>query len=140
MGWVYGSRMTQIYVHLSGRDQDNAILKAYGIEVREERSIESQKPSLCPRCREPNDPKAKFFWKCGMILDRSLTEEKLKEEAREIETAIMKSDVVDTPTKRIVETFPDDFKDLILETVLKQIVKNPELKDRFQRELIKEEK
>ena len=140
MGWVHGSRMTQTYVHLSGRDQDNAILKAYGIEVKEERPIESQKPSLCPRCREPNDPKARFCWKCGMILDRSLTEEKLKEEAREIETAIMKSDVVDTPTKRIVETFPDDFKDLILETVLKQIVKNPELKDRFQRELIKEEK
>ena len=140
MGWVHGSRMTQTYVHLSGRDQDNAILKAYGIEVKEERPIESQKPSFCPRCREPNDPKARFCWKCGMILDRSLTEEKLKEEAREIETAIMKSDVVDTPTKRIVETFPDDFKDLILETVLKQIVKNPELKDRFQRELIKEEK
>ncbi len=140
MGWVHGSRMTQTYVHLSGRDQDNAILKAYGIEVKEERPIESQKPSLCPRCREPNDPKARFCWKCGMILDRSLTEEKLKEEAREIETAIMKSDVVDTPTKRIVETFPDDFKDLILETVLKQIVKNPELKDRFQRELNKEEK
>ena len=25
------SRMTQTYVHLSGRDQDIAILKAYGI-------------------------------------------------------------------------------------------------------------
>ena len=60
----------------------------------------------------------------------------LSELYKEIETAIMKSDVVDAPTKRIVETFPDDFKDLILETVLKQIVENPELKDRFQRELI----
>ena len=95
----------------------------------------SQKQSLCPRCREPNDPKARFCWKCGMILDRSLTEKKLKDEAKEIETAIMKSDVVDAPTKRIVETFPDDFKDLILETVLKQIANNPELKEKFQREL-----
>ena len=136
MGWVHGSRMTQTYVHLSGRDQDNAILKAYGIAVKEEKPIESQKPSLCPRCKEPNDPKARFCWKCGMILERSLTEKKLKDEAKEIETAIMKSDVVDAPTKRIVETFPEDFKDLILETVLKQIVENPELKDRFQRELI----
>ena len=35
----------------------------------------------------------------------------------------------------IVETFPDEFKDLILETVLKQIAENPELKERFQKEL-----
>ena len=89
---------------------------------------------------EPNDPKARFCWKCGMILDRSLTEKKLKDEAREIESAIMQSEVVDAPTKRIVETFTDEFKDLILETVLKQIVENPDLKERFQRELIEEEK
>jgi integrase/recombinase XerD len=136
MGWVHGSRMTQTYVHLSGRDQDNAILKTYGIEVKEERPIESQKPSLCPRYKETNYTKAKFCWKCCMILDRSLTEKKLKEEAREIETAIMKFDLVDTSTKRIVETFPDDFKDLILETVLKQIADNSELKEKFQRKLI----
>ena len=135
MGWVHGSRMTQTYVHLSGRDQDNAILKAYGIQVKDEKPIESQRPSLCPRCKEPNDPKARFCWKCGMILDRSLTEKKLKDEAREIESTIMKSEVVDAPTKRILESFPDEFKDLILETVLKQIVENPQLKERFQREL-----
>lgn len=68
--------MTHPYVHLSGRDKDNAVLKAYGIEVKEERPIESQKPSLCPRYKEPNDPKAKFCWKCNMILDRTLTEKK----------------------------------------------------------------
>ena len=73
-----------------------------------------------------------------MILDRSLTGKKLKDEAKEIETAIMKSDVVNAPTKRIVEAFPDDFKDLILETVLKQIDNNPELKERFRVELQKE--
>ena len=135
MVWVHGSRMTQTYVHLSGRDQDSAILKAYGIAVKEERPIESQKPSLCPRCKEPNDPKARFCWKCGMILDRSLTERKLKDEAKQIEDTIMKSEVVDTPTKKIIEAFPEDFKDLILETVLKQIVGNPDLKERFQREM-----
>ena len=71
-----------------------------------------------------------------MILDRSLMEKKLKDEAKENETAIMKSDLVDTSTKRIVETSPDDFKDLILETVLKQIADNSELKEKFQRKLI----
>ena len=122
-------------MHLSGRDQDNAILRAYGIEIKEDNPIETQRPSPCPRCKEPNDPKARFCWKCGMILDKSLTERKLKEEAKQIEDTIMKSQVVDAPTKKLIETFPADFKDLILETVLKQIVENPELKARFQREL-----
>ena len=135
MGWIHGSRMTQTYVHLSGRDQDNAILKAYGIEVKDENPIESQKPFPCPRCKEPNDPKARFCWKCGMILDSSLTEKKFKDEAKEIETAIIKSDVVDAPTKKIVESFPEEFKDLILETVLKQIMENPGMKEKFQKEL-----
>ena len=73
-----------------------------------------------------------------MILDKSLTEGKLKEEAKRIEDTLMKSEVVDASTKRIIETFPADFKDLILESVLTQIVKNPELKERFQKELIKQ--
>lgn len=66
-----------------------------------------------------------------MVLDRSLTEKKLKDEAREIETAIIKSEVVDAPTKRIVATFPDEFNDLILETVLEQIMENPERRRGF---------
>ncbi len=75
-----------------------------------------------------------------MIPDRSLTEKKLEDEAKQIEDTIMKSEIVDTPTKKIIETFPEDFKDLILETVLKQIVENPELKERFQRELVEDKK
>lgn len=51
-GWVHGSRMTQTYVHLSGQDQDNAILRAYGIEIKEDNPIETQRPSLCQRCME----------------------------------------------------------------------------------------
>lgn len=70
-----------------------------------------------------------------MILDISLTEGKLTEEAKQIEDTIMKSEVVDAPKKKIIEEFPSDFKGLFLETVLKQIVKNPELKERFQKEL-----
>ncbi|MCL5439619.1 MAG: site-specific integrase [Candidatus Thermoplasmatota archaeon] len=140
MGWVHGSRMTQTYVHLSGRDQDRAILKAYGIEIKDEKPIEASMPLVCPRCNEPNDKINRFCWKCGMILDKTLTEKKLKEEAKEIEDSLMKSDAVDGSTKKIIETFPSDFKDLILETVLKQIVENPDLKERFQKEMFRKAK
>ena len=47
----------------------------------------------------------------------------------------MKSEVVDAPTKNLIESFPADFKDLILESGLTQIVKNPEQKERFRKEL-----
>ncbi|MEM3676454.1 MAG: zinc ribbon domain-containing protein, partial [Thermoplasmataceae archaeon] len=114
--------MTRVYIHDNSKETDKAILKAYGIEVDEYNAIiQESKPLKCLRCSEPNDPKARFCWKCGMILDKTLTEKKLKDEAMEIESTLMKSKVVDAPTKKIIEDFPDDFKDLILETVLKQI-------------------
>ncbi|MEM4067454.1 MAG: tyrosine-type recombinase/integrase [Candidatus Micrarchaeaceae archaeon] len=85
MGWAHGSKMSQTYVHLSMRDQDRAILKAYGIDLKEERNIEKEQPLKCPRCGEPNDKVNRFCWKCGMILDKTLTEKKLMEEMKEIE-------------------------------------------------------
>jgi integrase len=131
MGWVHGSRMTQTYVHLSGRDQDNAILKAYGIEVPEEKPIETDKPVNCPRCKEPNDNKSRFCWKCGMVLDKSITETKLREDAKVIEKSILSSEAVDNMTKEIVKEFPEEFKDLIIESVLQKIINSPDLRAKF---------
>ncbi len=37
-GWVQDSDMASVYVHLSGRDVDRAILKIYGMEMEEEES------------------------------------------------------------------------------------------------------
>ncbi|MEM3488954.1 MAG: hypothetical protein QXO75_04775 [Nitrososphaerota archaeon] len=137
MGWIHGSKMSHTYVHLSMRDQDNAILKAYGIEVKEGKKIETEQPMKCPRCGEPNDQVNRFCWKCGMILDKTLTDKKMKEEAKEIESSLLKSQVVDNSTKKIIQEFPLEFKDLIIETVLKQIVESPELRERFQGEIAK---
>ncbi len=39
MGWVHGSRQTRTYIHLSMRDHDNAILKAYGIKQMRIKSL-----------------------------------------------------------------------------------------------------
>lgn len=52
----------------------------------------------------------------------------IKNETKEIEATLMKFNVVDQPRKRIIELLPDDFKDLILEIVLKQMVENSEMK------------
>jgi len=53
-GWVQGSDMASIYVHLSGRDVDNALLKVYGIKNGEEKQESLLKPKSCERCGEAN--------------------------------------------------------------------------------------
>lgn len=68
LGWTPGSDMASIYVHLSGKDMDNAVKAMYGIEDPET-PIDTMKPGKCPRCNEMNAPKGLYCWKCGMILD-----------------------------------------------------------------------
>ncbi len=54
-GWVQGSDMASIYVHLSGRDVDHAILKLYGITNDENQNDGTKmKPKSCPR-RSPGE-------------------------------------------------------------------------------------
>lgn len=70
-GWRQGSRMPSTYVHLSGRDVDNAVLGVYGLK-----EVESEEPKLkpreCPRCRWLNTVDAKYCSRCGLILDVSI--------------------------------------------------------------------
>jgi len=67
-GWVNDSRMASVYVHLSGKDVDEALLKAKGIEVSKEEKPK-QAVKVCPKCNEPNSYLAHFCKKCGSPLD-----------------------------------------------------------------------
>ncbi|MGC8547252.1 MAG: tyrosine-type recombinase/integrase, partial [Thermoplasmata archaeon] len=69
MGWIHGSRQTRTYVHLSLRDQDNAILKAYGIKVNEDQSIKEDRPKECPRCHTLNPSNARYCRNCWLPFD-----------------------------------------------------------------------
>lgn len=79
-GWVQASDMASIYVHLSGRDVDNALLKVYGIKNNEEKEESQLKPKNCPRCNEVNSFNNKFCSKCGMILDEELRNKKIQQD------------------------------------------------------------
>jgi len=83
LGWTQSSRMPAIYVHLSGRDTDSAILKLYGIKL-EDNSKETQelKPKVCARCNTSNEATNKFCKTCGMILDSNMREEIIKNELK----------------------------------------------------------
>ena len=78
-GWKQGSEMPSTYVHLSGRDIDDAVLGVYGLK-----KTVSEKPKLtpriCPRCNVSNAYDAKFCSGCGLALDISAAAQ--MEEAR----------------------------------------------------------
>ncbi|MBI5355918.1 MAG: tyrosine-type recombinase/integrase [Candidatus Aenigmarchaeota archaeon] len=67
-GWAGDSRMASIYVHLSGKDIDNAVLGLYGLKPKVSQD-DNPKPKMCLRCSTNNSPSAKLCGKCGMVLD-----------------------------------------------------------------------
>ncbi len=60
-GWMQGSKEAATYVHLSGRDMDDATLKYYGIKNEEETPQSKFKPK--------NSPDSKFCSSCSLGLD-----------------------------------------------------------------------
>ena len=67
-GWTQSSKMASIYVHLSGRDVDDAILKLYGKKSIEKNKQEEIKTKTCVRCNEINSFDAKYCKRCGFSL------------------------------------------------------------------------
>ena len=134
MGWVHGSRQTRTYVHLSLRDQDNAILKAYGIKVPENETIQEDKPKECPRCHTLNPSDAQYCRNCWMPFDIKTAIE-IEEKEREIERKIKESSVIDSMVKELIDKAPETAKIQLLNTILESIMKNPELLRKFRAEL-----
>jgi len=66
-GWTQGSKMPQIYVHLSARDLEKPLLSIYGLESQEHRELQLR-PVTCPRCGELNPREAESCMRCGAIL------------------------------------------------------------------------
>jgi len=67
-GWVQGSDVPAKYVHLSGRDIDNAYGQLHGIEPEED---DENGPTIteCWRCEEINEADDRFCSRCGAALD-----------------------------------------------------------------------
>ncbi|MCK4327023.1 MAG: tyrosine-type recombinase/integrase [Candidatus Diapherotrites archaeon] len=68
-GWAQSSEMAAVYVHLLGRDVDDALLSIYGVKPPEDARKERFVPRACPRCKETNSPASKYCCRCGSALD-----------------------------------------------------------------------
>jgi integrase/recombinase XerD len=104
LGWTPGSNMPAVYVHLSGKDIDDAILKMNGVKV-EETEDDALKQIRCPRCKTFNERKFVHCYKCGMPLSQTEAQ-RLENDKSEIDIdfikAIMTSpDIMDEMKKRL---------------------------------------
>ena len=68
-GWTGGSKMASTYVHLSGRDIDNAVMQANGVKIPENTIEPRLKVQTCPKCRTPNGIDFSYCTRCGSPLD-----------------------------------------------------------------------
>ena len=75
-GWSLNSKMSERYIHLSGRDHINAVLESQGVEVPAQ---QRPKPMLsgdhCPNCDAIIGSSMLHCPSCGYILDQSLKPE-----------------------------------------------------------------
>lgn len=64
-GWQPGSPMARVYVHLSGKEVEEALARAHGIDVGKSETPKARLPLVCARCGTSNDPAASFCLRCG---------------------------------------------------------------------------
>jgi len=105
-GWVQASDMASVYVHLSGRDVDSALLKLHGIMVNGEEKHEFA-VVLCPRCKSKNSPSSKFCNACGLCLNpkTALEIDEAREKADWLMTELTKRpEVLDVLIKALEKT------------------------------------
>ena len=79
-GWTQDSKMAAVYVHLSGRDVDKALLKVYGIEAPEEKKVSIMTPRECLRCHLANQATNRFCSRCGLPLNEEAKAEVMRKD------------------------------------------------------------
>jgi len=67
-GWTQDSRMASRYVHLSGRDVDNAILGVYNMNAKQVMTSQLE-PLKCFNCKQLNEAGRSRCRYCGLPLD-----------------------------------------------------------------------
>jgi integrase/recombinase XerD len=79
--------MPKVYVHLSGRDVDCALLKMHGIQtVGNQENVAKLTRTICARCNLGNSPSDRFCGRCGLPLsiDAAVEMEKQRREADDL--------------------------------------------------------
>lgn len=97
LGWTQGSKMAGVYVHMSGRDTENAILAISGVEIEKDKEDKRLQKKICIRCKEEHESAALFCRRCGMPLDKKDAEEIIKTESERNEADEIMNKLLNDP-------------------------------------------
>jgi len=102
-GWVQGSDVPAKYVHLSGRDIDNAYGQLHGIEPEDD---EDDGPTIteCWRCEEINEADDRFCSRCGAALDEDAAQTFEEQVEGDVKQDYRDTDPEDTETLEKLDT------------------------------------
>jgi hypothetical protein len=92
-GWIQGSDMPFTYVHLSGRDIDDAILRLNG-KIPKENVTEEFQLKKCARCFHENPPDSHFCMTCHLPLDEKTAIE-FEQRKKEFISTTITSEIVE---------------------------------------------
>jgi len=81
-GWGQDSKMCAVYIHMNGRDLDDTILRANGIEIPKEKTPQVLQSKTCLRCKKINEATARICNSCGLILDKEEAEKIIKSDVQ----------------------------------------------------------
>jgi len=90
-GWVHGSRMPAVYVHLSGADTEEDILEAEGVKTTIQVS-EPRKIQICPGCNAKVPFDFRYCQSCGfdfVLKKRAEGTEILREEVKQLRAHVL---------------------------------------------------
>ena len=109
-GWSGSSEMPETYIHLSGKDLDEHILKIHGV-IKEELPEEKKrplKPIVCSRCKTINPADAAFCFKCSMALtlQAAVEAEKEKEFTDRLMVELLADEGIKRDVKRLLRKLP----------------------------------
>jgi len=117
MGWKQGSAMAGVYIHLSGKQTDDALLPAmYGVKVTKEENKHSQMfPIKCINCGELNAHNVKRCKKCNNIIG-VITKSDIEQNSSVVEMSEMLGKVVSQQSE-MKKNLYDEFEKKIMKMI-----------------------
>lgn len=104
-GWTIGSQMARRYTHLSGKDVEDAVLRAKGLQAPETQENPGE-PQKCS-CGVLNEPAARYCQACGrpMSVAVAIQDEEQKSQAIEEAMRAFAAIMADENRRRAFETY-----------------------------------
>ena len=107
--WSKGSRMPARYVHLSGKDVEDALLELHGIKPKDENET-TVKLKTCPRCAEQNTPDSHRCSSCGFIIDEQLLAKTTESDHTVLQDMLKRLQKLEKTGENIETSFDDILK------------------------------